>query len=144
MAHTYIEFKYQNGTTKRLAIWPMLDPSAAVAVLLEEEPPVEVRLSVTDGNNTVTASVSTNEEEHPGITVNGAAPGNRELNLGSFGLPCPTYPNRIAARLCAGDPAYETDTPIALVAHNINDVKLAEARAKPENSPQAHEEAGIC
>lgn len=96
-----------------------------------------VALNVTRDDITLTAMAYPGENEYVGIDVDAHSEKDDMLYyLGNFELPSPTYENSIAARLYAGNSQFETDSPIALVRHDVKDKEKTEENIKKyENSP---------
>lgn len=96
-----------------------------------------VALNVTRDDVTLTAIAYPGENEYVGIDVDAHSKKDDMLYyLGNFELPSPTYENSIAARLYAGNSQFETDSPIALVRHDVKDKEKTEENIrKYENSP---------
>lgn len=99
----------------------MTVPIAEIAEKLGFRSPIGARLSIKRDAIELFAEMSVLEKDYPGISVDAMIREHRTLFLGNFELPCETYPTRIASRLYAGDPAYETDSPIAIVTHEATD-----------------------
>lgn len=95
-----------------------------------------VALNVTRDDVTLTAMVYPGENEYVGLDVDAYSEKDDMLYyLGNFELPSPTYENSIAARLYAGNSQFETDSPVALVRHDVkNKTKTEENIRKYENS----------
>lgn len=98
-----------------------LDLADLAGLLGLKEPVTELEMGLSRDNMILKASLRPREADYPGITVDGFTPQARDIYLGNFELPCETYPTRIAARLYAGCSKYETDSPIAIVTHEITD-----------------------
>lgn len=96
----------------------------------------EAGLMIEKNGQMLYASTMPNEEEYPGIMVDGKV--RYEVGdvtsgdlfwLGNFELPNPTYPHDMTARLYAGSASYEHDGPIALVKHQCDDMETNMKRA---------------
>ena len=96
-------------------------PISELAGILGLKTPIAARLSIKRDSLELFSEMSITERDYPGIAVDAMVRDNRTMFLGNFELPCETYPTRIAARLYAGDPCYETDSPIAIVTHETTD-----------------------
>lgn len=96
-------------------------PVTEIAGKFSFKKPAAARLSVKRDAVELFAETSMLERDYPGISVDAMIRDHRTMFLGNFELPCETYPTRIAARLYAGDPCYETDSPIAIITHETTD-----------------------
>lgn len=105
-------------------------PISELAGTLGLKMPIAARLSMRRDDLELFAETSVTERDYPGISVDAMIRNHRTLFLGNFELPCETYPTRIAARLYAGDPCYETDSPIAIVTHETTDDAQAVYRSQ--------------
>lgn len=90
-----------------------------------------VALNITKDDVTLTAMTYPGENEYVGIDVDAHTKKDDMLYyLGNFELPAPDYENSIAARLYAGNSQFETDSPIALVRHDVKDKEKTEENIK--------------
>lgn len=74
---------------------------------------------MTQDDISLSVQLDAEETEYPGICVDGMDARGRKLYLGNFELPNKSYPGQIASRLYAGYAGFETDSPIAIVTHDV-------------------------
>lgn len=104
---------------------------------LEERDCCEIKLNVKKDGMALFATARPNENEYVGLDVDATTEDGAQLYyLGNFELPCPTYENSIAGRLYAGDARFETDSPVTLVRHDVQNKEKIDANIKKYgNSP---------
>lgn len=120
-----IEIIIKNGTDERhINIYWLL---ATLGLPIQ---PDQIGLQMTAKGISLRAVTEPKETEYPGITVDGFDSAGRCLYLGNFEAPCPTYPNRIAARLYAGYEMFESDSPIAIITHDVKDENAVKRRTE--------------
>lgn len=91
------------------------------------DPPVEAVLRVAREDCAMTASVEPKEKEYPGIAIDAEDARKQQLYVCRAEMPHEDLPDSIEARLYAGYADYETDAPIAMVKHRLNDMGYCEA-----------------
>ena len=99
------------------------------------ELPTELCIFVQKNGAKLVAACDPRERDFPGITVGGFDSDQNELFLAEAELPNNEYPHSVSTRLYAGYSSYETDAPIAIVTHDIQDREKLQQRASDPNHP---------